>query len=188
MSEEKYKHRYYSNKSYEAAAGTFGCASVFLFVAILSLVFMALGTDFIGLRSWGFWLFIPAFFIFIGGFEQIYTNMKYKNAIKAAIVQRGQGTFKLEHIALEVGIKPKDVLRVLIVLRNKGKIVYRFNPESGEIILGESISYEPSEEYEPPSKNLIAPISAGGKNFCPYCGHSLSSGASFCENCGSKIN
>ncbi|MBN1801073.1 MAG: zinc-ribbon domain-containing protein [Candidatus Lokiarchaeota archaeon] len=184
----KYKNRYYSNKSYEAAAGSFGCASTFLFVAILSLVFNSLSVDFMGLRYWGYWLFIPAFFIFIGGFQQIYTNVTYKRAIKAAITQRGTGTFKLEDIALEVGIKPKDVLRVLLSLRNSGKIRYRFNADTGEIMLGESVSYVPSEEFEPPSKQLIAPIASEGKNFCVYCGHQLAMNANFCENCGSKIN
>ena len=187
MDDEKYKHRYYSDKSYEAAAGSFGCAAVFLFVGILSLVLNTMNYDFIGLRHWGYWLFIPAFFIFIGGFQQIYTNSKYKSAIKAAIVSRGQGTYKLEDIALEVGIKPKDVLRVLLVLRQNGKIRYRFNADSGEIILGESVSYTPSESYQPPPKKLIAPISSEGRNFCVYCGHQLAQDASFCENCGSKI-
>ncbi|MFX1276630.1 MAG: zinc ribbon domain-containing protein [Promethearchaeota archaeon] len=184
---EKYRHRYYSDKSYEAAAGSFGCAGVFLFVAILSLVLHALDNGFLSLRTWGFWMFIPAFFIFIGGFQQIYTNSRYKQAIKAAIISRGQGTYKLEDIALEVGIKPKDVLRVLLVLRNSGKIRYRFNAETGEIILGESISYAPAENYEPPSKKIIAPIASEGKTFCVYCGHQLAQDVNFCENCGSKI-
>ncbi|MFX1236705.1 MAG: zinc ribbon domain-containing protein, partial [Promethearchaeota archaeon] len=164
------------------------CASVFLFVAILSLVLESIDADFIGIRSWGYWMFIPAFFIFIGGFQQIYTNINYKKAVKVAITQRGKGTYKLENIALEVGIKPKDVLRVLLSLRNSGKIRYRFNVDTGEIILGENVPYAPSDEFVPPPKKLIAPISSEGKNFCVYCGHQLAAGANFCENCGSKID
>ena len=188
MDNDKYKHRYYSDKSYEAAAGTFGCGLTFLFVAILSLVFNALDVEFMELRTWGYWLFIPAFFIILGGFSQIYTNMQYKNAVKRAIAQRRQGAYKLEDIALEVGIKPKDVLRVLLALRNNGKINYRFNADSGEIILGESISYSPSSEYQPPPKNLITPISSENKSYCVYCGHKLTPNSNFCENCGSKVS
>jgi hypothetical protein len=41
LSSDKYKNRYYYKESYEAAAGTFVTAIVFLFVAILSLFFKA---------------------------------------------------------------------------------------------------------------------------------------------------
>ena len=96
MSENKYKHRFYYKESYEAAIGTFVVAIVFIFVAVLSLFFRAFEIDFIGLAWWGFWLFIPAFFIFIGGFEQLYRNYKYKKIVKNAIATRNfQGTYKL---------------------------------------------------------------------------------------------
>ncbi|MCK4780476.1 MAG: hypothetical protein KAT57_09830, partial [Candidatus Lokiarchaeota archaeon] len=138
MSEDKYKHRYYYKESYEAAIGTFAVAIVFLFVAILSLLFITFKIEFIGLRSWGFYLFIPAFFIFIGGFDQLYRNYKYKEVVKNALAQRNfQGTYKLEHIALEIGMKPKVLLRVLLDLRNKGIIKYSFDAETGQIILGQ---------------------------------------------------
>ncbi len=181
-------NRYYSKGKYEAAIGTFAVACVFLFVAICSLVLLQFDIDFIGLKSWGFYMFIPAFFIFLGGFEQIYTNIKYKKAIKAAIAERNyQGTLKLENLALEVGIKPSDVLRVLLDLRVNEKIRYKFNPETGEIMLGEKVEYEKAEEYTPPPKKIDKPIASEGKKFCPYCGHNLVEKASFCENCGSKI-
>ncbi|MFX0077018.1 MAG: hypothetical protein ACFE96_16345 [Candidatus Hermodarchaeota archaeon] len=183
--------RYYSKKKYEAAIETLGVGLVFLFVAILSLFFIAFPGWFdpISLKSWGFWLFIPAFFIILGGFSQYYTNMKFQKAIKVAILDRGnQGTHKLEDIALEVGIKPNDVLKVLIDLRNKGIISYRFNSESGEIVLGEKVSYVKSEEYVVPPKKLEEPLETKGKSYCVYCGHRLPKDlGNFCENCGSKI-
>ena len=134
-SEEKYKQRYYYKESYTPAIGTLATAIVFLFVAILSLFLKAFEIyDPISLHSWGFWLFIPAFFIFIGGFQQLYRNMKYKQVVKNAIAQRNyEGTHKLEHIALEIGMKPKDILRVLIDLRNTGIVKYSFDSESGKI-------------------------------------------------------
>ena len=187
MNETSYK-RYYSKGKYEAAIGIFGTGLVFLFVAIGSLVLEYLEIDFIGLRYWGYWLFIPAFFIILGGFGQLYTNFNYKKSIMATIADRNyEGTHKLENIALEVGIKPSDVLRVLLVLRSDGKVRYKFNPETGEIVLGEKVQYEKAEEYVPPPKQIENPIEATGKNFCPYCGHHIITEANFCENCGSKI-
>jgi len=188
MSDDRYKNRYYTKKKYEAAIETLGVGMVFLFVAILSLFFLAFNIDFIGLKSWGYWLFIPAFFIILGGFSQYYTNMKFQKAIRVAILDRGnQGTHKLEDIALEVGIKPKDVLQVLIDLRNKGIVSYRFNSDSGEIVLGEKVSYVKSEDYVVPPKKLEEPLETKGKAYCVYCGHQLPKVGNFCENCGSKI-
>jgi hypothetical protein len=188
MSEDKYKHRYYYKETYEAAIGTFGCAIVFLFVAILSLFFRTFNIKFIGLAEWGYWLFIPAFFIFIGGFEQLYRNYKYKNIVKNALAQRNfQGTYKLEHIALEIGMKPAVLLRVLLDLRNKGLVKYSFDADSGQIILGQTITYKPAIDYVQPPKNIDEPLSTEGKNFCVYCGHKLESEGNFCPNCGSKL-
>jgi len=188
MSDERYKNRYYTKKKYEAAIETLGVGVVFLFVAILSLFFIAFNVDFIGLKSWGFWLFIPAFFIILGGFSQYYTNLKFQKSVKVAVLDRGnQGTHKLEDIALEVGIKPKDVLQVLIDLRNKGIMRYRFNSDTGEIIFGEKVSYKKSEEYVVPPKKLEEPLETKGKSYCVYCGHQLPKEGNFCENCGSKV-
>jgi hypothetical protein len=188
MSEDKYKHRYYYKESYEAAIGTFAVAIVFLFVAILSLFFRAFNIDFISLDSWGYWLFIPAFFIFIGGFEQLYRNYKYKNVVKNALAQRNfQGSYKLEHIALEIGMKPAVLLRVLLDLRNKGLIKYSFNAESGQIILGQPITYNQATEYIAPPKKIEEPLPTEGKNYCVYCGHKLESVGNFCPNCGSNL-
>ncbi|MFX0027629.1 MAG: hypothetical protein ACFE8B_00345 [Candidatus Hermodarchaeota archaeon] len=185
---DKYKNRYYYKESYEAAIGTFATAMVFLFVAILSLFFKAFDIDFIGLKDWGYWLFIPAFFIFIGGFEQLYRNIKYKKLVKSALAQRNfEGTHKLEHIALEIGMRPKDILRVLIDLRTKGIVKYSFNSETGQIILGQGITYNQANEYVAPQKKLDSPLTAEEKNFCVYCGHKIEAKGSFCPNCGSKL-
>ncbi|MFX1573486.1 MAG: zinc ribbon domain-containing protein [Promethearchaeota archaeon] len=188
MSSEKYKHRYYYKESYEASIGTFACGCVFLFVAILSLVLRAVGSNFLTLSAWGYWMFIPAFFIFIGGFQQLWRNITYKKVVKNALAQRNfEGTHKLEHIALEIGMRPKDILRVLVDLRNKGIVQYSFNSDSGEIILGKGITYTQASGYVPPTKNLEAPIPTEDKNFCVYCGYKLEMKASFCPNCGSKL-
>jgi hypothetical protein len=188
MSHDKYKDRYYHKETYEAAIGTLATACVFLFVAILSLFFRHFNIDFIGLAWWGFWMFIPAFFIFIGGFEQLYRNYKYKKIVKNALAQRNfQGSYKLEHIALEIGMKPGILLRVLLDLRNKGFVKYSFDAETGQIILGQTITYTPSTEYTAPPKKIAEPLPTEGKNFCVYCGHKLEASGNFCPNCGSKL-
>ena len=188
MSDVRYKNRYYVKGKYEAAIGTFGVGLVFLFVAIVSLILRQLNLDFIGLAYWGYWLFIPAFFIMLGGFQQIYTNNKFQKAVKVALLDRGSsGTYKLEDIALEIGIKPQDVLRVLADLRAKGQITYRFNSNTGEIILGESVSYSPATDFVAPRKKLEAPLPTEGKNYCVYCGNKISEDAKFCSYCGSKL-
>ena len=181
------KQRYYSKEKYEASIGVFILGIIFLFVAILSLFFIRFNINFLGLRFWGYWMIIPAFFLFIGGFHQIYVNRKYKNAVRNALIQRGnKGNHKLEHIAREIGIEPNDLLRVLLDLRNKGTIKYRFNPDTGEIILGEAVTYTPSESYSPPGKKLDLPLISEEKSFCVYCGQNLDGDAKFCPICGSK--
>ena len=180
--------RYYTKEKYESTYGSFFCGGAFLFVAILSLVLLALNNNFIGLSGWGYWLFIPGFLIiFFGGFQQVYTNSKFKKAVRNAIMDRGNETVKLEELALEVGIKPNDVLRVLVDLRAKGLITYKFNSQTGEINLGETIQYAPAENYVAPPKKLQEPLSTTIKNFCVYCGHKIREGASYCENCGSSV-
>ncbi len=190
MSDEynKYRNRYYYKESYEAAIGTFATGCVFLFVGIVSLVLNTLNVDFIGLASWGYWLFIPAFFIFIGGFNQLYRNSKYKKIVKNALASRNfQGNYKLEHIALDIGMKPSILLRVLLDLRNQGVVQYSFDPESGQIILGQPIAYQKATEYTAPPKKISEPLPTEGKNYCVYCGHKLESTGNFCPNCGSNL-
>ncbi|MFX1418018.1 MAG: zinc ribbon domain-containing protein, partial [Promethearchaeota archaeon] len=112
----------------------------------------------------------------------------YKQVVKNALAQRNfQGTYKLEHIALEIGMKPAVLLRVLLDLRTKGLIKYSFNSETGEIILGQPITYTPATEYIAPPKKIDEPLPTEGKNYCVYCGHRLESSGNFCPNCGSKL-
>ncbi|MBY9003400.1 MAG: zinc-ribbon domain-containing protein [Candidatus Lokiarchaeota archaeon] len=182
------KDRYYSKEKYEAPMETFGVGIVFIIVGVISLVLNTIHFDFIGLSYWGYWLFIPAFFIMIGGFTQINTNRKFQKAVRVALMDRDfQGNHKLEDIALEVGIKPKDVLRVLVDLRDKGFVKYKFNSNTGEIELGKGVEYKVSTDFIPPPKKIEAPLPAHDKNYCVYCGQQLSESAQFCENCGSKI-
>jgi hypothetical protein len=84
-------------------------------------------------------------------------------------------------------MRPKDILRVLIDLRNKGIVQYSFNSETGQIILGKGITYSPAAEYIAPAKKLESPLPSEGKNYCVYCGHKIEGKGNFCPNCGSKL-
>ncbi|MHA1688093.1 MAG: zinc-ribbon domain-containing protein [Promethearchaeota archaeon] len=182
------KVRYYEHEKYEPVIGTFATASVFTFVGIISLIFMRLNVNFLSLRYWGYWMLIPAFFIYIGGFRQLYTNKKYKKALLATLMDRNmEGTHKLEEIAQEVGLKPKDALQIFMNLREKGLVKYRFNSKSGEIILGESTQYRPVEEYISARGAKSPSITSMEKKCCIYCGQPLKQGARFCEYCGSEV-
>ena len=189
MEENAGYNRYYSKGKYEASLGGFVIALIFLGVAIISASMGTLGLhdNFVNLEHWGYWMFIPGFIILVTSFGQINTNRNYQIAVKNAILERGgSGSLKLEDLSLEVGIKPSDVLKVLVDLRNKGLVRYRFNPSSGEILLGETISYLQSSEFTPPPKIISEPLPKG-KTFCQYCGHSIDTGSIFCENCGSRL-
>ena len=183
-------NRYYSKKDYKGDYSAFGTGVVFLFVGILSLVFRRYNIEFIGLGSWGYWLFIPAFFTIIGAIRHLDSDRRMRNNILFAVQNRGDSTVKLETLAEETGIKPKNVLRVLVDLRNSGKIKYRYDTESGEIMLGEMVKYEKAPEFTEPisQKQLDVIYPSGEVNFCPYCGHKASAGMQYCESCGSKLS
>ena len=124
-------NRYYYKKNYTGNLSTFGTAIVFAIVGILSLIFRAYNISFIGLAGWGYWLFIPAFFIFIGGFSTIYWDKRMRDTVYGAIVNR-TGKVKLENFAQEVSIKPNNILRILLDLRAKRGIQYSYDGATGE--------------------------------------------------------
>jgi hypothetical protein len=75
---------------------------------------------------------------------------------------------------------------VLVDLRSKGILKYRFNSDTGEIILGEDASYTPEENYQPPKK-IDSALPTEGKNYCVYCGNKIREGSQYCAFCGSKL-
>ena len=118
--------RYYLKKNYVGNMSTFGTAIVFTIVGILSLIFMRLNIQFIGLAYWGYWLFIPAFFIFIGGFSSLYWDKRMRDSVYHTAVNK-KGRVKLENFAQEAGIKPNNILRILLDLRAKRGLQYSYD-------------------------------------------------------------
>ena len=149
---------------------------------------MAYDINFIGLAYWGYWLFIPAFFSFIGGFSSLYWDKRMRDTVYAAGLNR-KGRVKVEDLAQEVGYKPKNMLRILVDLRTRRGLQYSYDGDSGEIIFGEEIKYEQAAQFtEPMSKKQAEVIfPAGEVKYCHYCGHKPPAGSKFCESCGSNL-
>ncbi|MBD3185373.1 zinc-ribbon domain-containing protein, partial [Candidatus Bathyarchaeota archaeon] len=66
-----------------------------------------------------------------------------------------------------------------------------YDANTGEILVGETIQYEPAPDYQPLPKRTPppTPADASEKSFCVFCGQKLANpGARFCPNCGSEIS
>ncbi len=182
------KDRYYTKKQYTGSWSAFGTAAVFAFVGILGIIFLYTPADFIGLSAWGYYMFIPAFFILIGGISGVYTDRRLKRTMLTTAQAKGNSSIKLEVLSTETNIRANDILRILLDLRNVGQIKYRYDTTSGEIVFGESISYQQAPEFAGPmTKRQATTQVIPETNYCPYCGHKPPAGAQFCENCGSKM-
>ncbi len=181
--------RYYRERDYKGDYGSFGTAAIFFLIGVLSLIFANVGITFLGLYSWGYWLFVPAFFIFISAIRHLYSDRRMRDDVLAAILSTTVSSIKLDSLAIETGIRPNTLLRILIDLRRQGHIKYHYDSESGDIIIGESIEYQRSPDF-------IAPVSKAEQVFeskkelpyCPFCGQKTPPSVQFCANCGSKLN
>ncbi|MEE9409450.1 MAG: zinc-ribbon domain-containing protein [Candidatus Heimdallarchaeota archaeon] len=182
------KNRYYSKKDYKGDLSLFGTAAVLTLVGVLSIVFRILEIDFIGLSSWGYWLFIPAFFTATSAFGHLYTDRRMRNNLLSA-VQNRSGNVSLDNLSMETGIKSQNILRILVDIRATHSIQYRYDVETGDIILGDTVRYEKSPEFVSPmpKKQMDVIFPSGEVSFCPYCGHKSVPNSSFCENCGSNL-
>ena len=86
----------------------------------------------------------------------------------------------LENLAAEVMMKPTDLMRILIDLRTEFKIKFRYDNQSGELIIGEEVAAV-SETPAPPSPTT-------GTKFCRGCGRRVEKeNSAFCTFCGSQL-
>ncbi|MHA1303830.1 MAG: zinc-ribbon domain-containing protein [Candidatus Heimdallarchaeaceae archaeon] len=187
------KNRYYYKKSYKGDYSAFGSALTFTAVGILSLIFDAYNINFIGLRYWGFWLFVPAFFSFTSAIGLIANDRKMRKAVLGFVQSHPGGPIKVETISAQIGMKMNDILRVLVDLRMKGLVQYKYDTQTGEILLGEAVKYQRAPEFtSPPTKNQAETIASTiqlsqAEYYCPYCGQKNPEDSQFCINCGSKL-
>ena len=182
------KDRYYTKKQYTGNWSAFGTAAIFALVGILGIVFHYTDIMFIGLRYWGYYMFIPAFFIFIGGISGILTDKRLRQTVLVTAQSKGNSSVNLEALSTETNIRANDILRILLDLRNTGLVKYRYDTANGEVVFGESVSYQQAPQFEGAmTKRQAADVDIAGATYCPYCGHKPPAGAQFCENCGSKL-
>jgi hypothetical protein len=182
--------RRYEKNEYVGNYAAFGTGAVFLIVGMVSLVMRATNFNFIDLAGWGFWLFIPAFFILLSAVSQYLTDRRVRKDVEMVINERGPGRYKLDEIAVEAGVKRKFLLRVLMDLRASRRIKYMYDNQTGEIIIGEQIQYEQSPEYQPLARgNQFVQAVPQDSSFCVFCGQKLeqNSEVKFCPNCGSQL-
>ncbi|MHA1369738.1 MAG: hypothetical protein ACTSWN_00645 [Promethearchaeota archaeon] len=183
--------RYYKKREYSGSLSGFTTGSVFVAIGIIALVLNTLNVDFIGLRYWGYYLFIPAFFILLGAVGQYFTDKRVRKDVLAAIRSRGNGNYSLDEIAADAGVKRKHLLQVLMDLRADGQIKYMYNSETGEIIIGQEIPYDPIPTNNIPvnqDKQVAVKEPGNYMQYCMYCRHRIEqSNARFCSYCGSEL-
>ncbi len=173
--------RIYEERKYEAEAvwGSLGTAIVFTLIGILSIVLAIYNNPFIGLMFWGYWMFIPAFFIYIGAISTLFKNNRLKSQVLAALHNYHGKKIILENLAAEVLMQPKNLMRVLIDLRTEYKIKFRYDQITGELIIGEEAPAYATSEFTPSQQAI---------RFCRACGRRVDKDDSvFCTSCGSEL-
>ncbi|GAB4315418.1 MAG: hypothetical protein Kow0069_17280 [Promethearchaeota archaeon] len=189
---------YDSKNKYEGNLSSLGTGVAFAVVGAASLVLRAYDQDFIGLSSWGYWMFVPAFFMIAGSIGQYSTDQRLKREMLVALRARGPGRHDLKALVEELAIKPKYVRRILLDLRAAGLISYGIDGTTGEIVLaavsgaspaGQAPSVQVPVGVATPTPSLTQQqaTTTAAKRFCEFCGSPVSPGAKYCESCGTKI-
>jgi hypothetical protein len=180
--------RHYEKREYEGTNSSLGCGLVFLGVGIVSLVFSSLSITFMGLSTWGYWLFIPSFFMLVGAISNKSTDKRVRRDVLAVVQSRKLGRFTLDEIAADAGVKRSHLLRVLMDLRGEGLVSYKYDSQTGEIILGEAIQSQQAPGFEPVKKGQEPVVVAVSEHkYCIFCGQLLDPQVKFCPNCGSQL-
>ncbi|MFX1293233.1 MAG: zinc-ribbon domain-containing protein [Promethearchaeota archaeon] len=178
MSEQLIQKRIYAGSS--DYLGAFGVASVFSFVGFLGLIFLLTDINFIGLKWWGYYLFIPAFFIWIGGIASYIRQSRLKREALAALDSYQDSTVNIETLMQDLMIDRPGLLRLLIDLRTDRQIKFKVDSKTGDIILGET--------FTPPTLITdVAEESTAETIYCPQCGIQMTANSLFCPNCGVSI-
>lgn len=137
---------------------------------------LALGVIFImwGILSY-FEVFPGSIWIAFAGFlilGSVISNLLSRSSVLKTVLYslKSYKRVKLDQLAKELDMRPDELRAAIVDLRAKGKTDVRFDPETGEVIVGES--FEKAKE---------------GNRFCQYCGEPVPETARFCPSCGSYI-
>lgn len=178
MSEKRFlvERRYEGRSQY---LGAFGLAAVFITMGILGIIFYIFHIDFISLRSWGYYMFIPAFFIIIGGISTYSRVKRLKREVLATLENYKNSRVNADDLAKELIMERPSLMRLLIDLRTDGTTKFRVDAKTGEILFG--------EVFTPPPIEKEATTEPAGIIYCPQCGYRISADSVFCPNCGSSV-
>ncbi|MEM2109659.1 MAG: PCI domain-containing protein, partial [Candidatus Odinarchaeota archaeon] len=112
---------------------TLGVAIVFTIIGVLSIVFGLLQILFLGLAWWGFWLFIPAFFLYIAAAESYFKSRRAFEQIVNSI--KAYDSVSLDKLSAELNMEYSDVKAIVIEAIGKGEIKGRIEASTGRLIL-----------------------------------------------------
>ncbi len=175
--------RFIRQRKYEGSSdwlGAIGLATVFTIVGILGVVFWFANIEFIGLRSWGYYMFIPAFFIYIAGISTYLRQKRLRQEVLAALDSYQNMSVNIETLTQDLMMARPDLLRLLIDLRTERLIKFRVDAKSGDVILGESFT-------PPPVESPVTPATPTETVYCPQCGIRMPADSIFCPNCGASM-
>ena len=114
------------------------------------------------------WIAFAGFWIFG---TSVATLLSRESVLKTVLYSlKSYKRVRLEQLAKELDMRPDELRAAIVDLRANGKINVRFDPETGEVIVGEEI--EKVKET---------------KRFCQYCGEPVPEPVRFCPSCGSYI-
>jgi hypothetical protein len=183
LRESRFERRIVRERRYEGRSqylGAFGLGGAFIAVGIISILLNIFHVEFIGLQSWGYFMFIPAFFIIIGGIATYIRVERLKKEVLAALENYRDTQVNVDDLVKELMMERPSLMRLLIDLRTDSYIKFRVDAKTGELIFGQA--FVPS-----PIDTKVTPIVATDTIFCPQCGFRISADSVFCPNCGSSI-
>ncbi|NVM55295.1 MAG: hypothetical protein HWN66_16430 [Candidatus Helarchaeota archaeon] len=126
--------RRYSGRS--VLIGSLGAAIAFTIVGVIGVIFALTPVDFIGLSAWGIYMFIPAFFIWLGAIGTYFRQKRLKREVVLGLESyKGGGPTSLDPLALELMMDRDSLMRILLDLRADGQARFRIDSKTGQVTI-----------------------------------------------------